>query len=265
MATLHIVKNLEKYGLDTLSLEEPLSHEIIEVNRQVHLKDIAKSIDMPLKDLQALNPELRYDILPPELYPLKVTPSKGETLLAQLDTIQLSSPPQRAYVWHKVRSGENMSIIARRYRTSVSSIMRANGLRRSHFIMAGKRLKIPMKGYVTRNVAASSTAQDHPTFNYRVRRGDSLWILAKRYGTTTKTIQDLNRLGSTRLYIGQVLKVPDRNAVSAAGTSGTYYVKQGDSPFSIAKQYQMSLNRLLKLNNLTSKSKIYPGQQLTVE
>jgi membrane-bound lytic murein transglycosylase D len=262
MATLHIVKNPAKYGLDTTSLTPQLAHETIEVNRQVHLKDIAKTIDMTYSDLKNLNPELRYNILPPEPYPLKVAPGKEKILLSKIDTISLSTPPQLAYVWHKVRSGETLSTIARRYRTSVRSIMNANGLRRSHYIMAGKKLKIPRRGYSIMTASSASASKDTPTFRYRVRRGDSLWVLAKRYGTTTKTIQNLNHLSSTRLYIGQKLNLPDRNSASGAGI---YHVRKGDNPAAIARQHNMSLTRLLQLNNLTTYSKIYPGQQLAVE
>jgi membrane-bound lytic murein transglycosylase D len=260
MATLHIVKNPAKYGLDTTSLAPQLAHETIEINRQVHLKDIAKTIDMAYSDLKELNPELRYNILPPEPYPLKVVPGKKELLLSKIDTISLSTPPQLAYVWHKVRSGETLSTIARRYRTSVRSIMNVNGLHRSHYIVAGKKLKIPRRGYTTMTASSAGTSKDTPTFRYRVRSGDSLWILAKRYGTTTKTIQTLNHLSSTRLYIGQKLDLPDRNIASSI-----YHVRKGDNPAAIARQHNMSLTRLLQLNNLTTYSKIYPGQQLAVE
>jgi membrane-bound lytic murein transglycosylase D len=249
--------------LDTSSLEPQLVHETIEVNRQVHLRDLAHAIDIPYFDLKELNPELRYDILPPEPYPFKVAPGKEDLLLSKVDTISISTPPQQAYIWHKVRLGETMSTIARRYRTSVSSIMRTNGLRRSHYIMAGKKLKIPRKGYTTLAVSSSNTSKNTSTLRYRVRRGDSLWILAKRYGITTKTIQTLNNLSSTRLYIGQILSIPDVKIASTNG--GVYYVKRGDNPTAIARRYNMSLSRLLKLNNLTTYSKIYPGQPLTVE
>jgi membrane-bound lytic murein transglycosylase D len=264
MATLHIVKNPDKYGLDTTALAPELTHETIEVNRQAHLKDIARVIDMSYTDLKELNPELRYDILPPEPYPLKVASGQEEILLSKIDTISISNPPQQAYVWHKVRSGETLSTIARRYRTSVSSIMRANGMRRSHYIVAGKKLKIPRKGYTVMTASSANTSKNMPTFRYRVRSGDSLWILAKRYGTTTKTIQNLNNLSSTRLYIGQTLNLPDRNTASS-GNGSTYYVRKGDNPAAIARRHNMSLTRLLQLNNLTTYSKIYPGQQLTVE
>lgn len=267
IATLHISKNPQKYGLDPVKQAEPLPHEIIEVNRQIHLKDLAQTIGMPLADLKELNPELRYDILPPERYALKITPGRGEMLLAQLDTIPLSNPPQRAFVWHKVKPGENITTIARKYRTSVSNIMQANGIRRSHYIMAGKTLKIPQQGYVMANSIPTPAAKEIPIIKYRVKRGDSLWILAKRYDTTTKNIQDINKLSTTRLVIGQTLNVPEKSDANASveNSKSTYYVKSGDNATAIAKRHQMSLSRLLQLNNLTSASKIYPGQQLLID
>jgi membrane-bound lytic murein transglycosylase D len=100
-----------------------------------------------------------------------------------------------------------------------------------------------------------------------VKSGDSLWIIAKRYGTTTQQIQKANRLSTTRLSINQVLKVPSQENASAQPTkgSGNYYVQRGDSPYIIARKYNMSLNQFLKINDLTPRSTIYPGQSVRIE
>ncbi len=100
------------------------------------------------KALRDLNPELRYRILPGDNYRLRIPPGNSDMLMAEIDQIPVSHPPQRAYVYHRVRNGETLSVIARKYRTSVKSIMRANNLRRSNYIVAGKRLKIPQRGYM---------------------------------------------------------------------------------------------------------------------
>jgi membrane-bound lytic murein transglycosylase D len=99
-----------------------------------------------------------------------------------------------------------------------------------------------------------------------VRSGDSLWIIAKRYGTTTKKIQELNNLSTTHLYIGQVLKIPGYKSEKAATQNlKIYRVKHGDTPFQIAQLYKMPLERFLHINRLTPKSNIFPGQKLFVE
>jgi len=264
LATLHIVKNLEKYGLDSIKIDSPYEYKTVSVSKQAHLNDIAKNIGISKKILKELNPELRYDILPSDQYSLRVPPGKREELLAKLNDIPVCSPPIRTrIIYHKIRSGESLSTIARRYRTSVKRIMRANNLRKSNFIVAGKKLKIPQKGTV---YWARKPAYAH-TSKYVVKRGDSLWIIARRFDTTTKKLQKLNNLLNTNLHIGQILKIPGQkeSPAPAKGSLRTYLVKRGDSPFRIAKEHNMPLERFLRTNNLTPRSKIYPGQKVSVE
>ena len=266
MATLHIVKNLEKYGLDSVSVDKPLEYETITVSKQVHLRNIAKTIGVTEQTLIKLNPELRYRILPQDKYPLRVPPDKGHIVLAKLDKIPVSHPPQRAYVYHRIRPGESLSTISRRYRCSVRSIMRANNLRRSSFIVAGKKLKIPRKGTIVYRSKKYNGIKYKNASSHVVKRGDSLWIIAKRYGTTTKKIQGLNNLSTANLHIGQVLKIREgKNDKPSGEYLKTYRVKPGDSPFQIAQLHKMPLERFMRINRLTPRNKIYPGQRLYVE
>jgi membrane-bound lytic murein transglycosylase D len=266
MATLHIVKNLEKYGLDSVPVDKPFEYETIIVSKQVHLRNIAKTIGVTEETLIKLNPELRYRILPQDKYPLRVPPDTGQIVLAKLDEIPVSHPPQRAYVYHRIRPGESLSTISRRYRCSVRSIMRANNLRRSSFIVAGKKLKIPRKGTIVYRSKEYNEIKYKNASSHVVKSGDSLWIIAKRYGTTTKKIQELNNLSTANLHIGQVLKIRERKDDKPSGEYlKTYLVKPGDSPFQIAQIHKMPLERFMRINRLTPRNKIYPGQRLYVE
>jgi membrane-bound lytic murein transglycosylase D len=267
LATIHIIKNSESYGIDAIATDKPLDYEIVEVNRQVQITDIAKKINVSGKRLKELNPELRYNILPPEKYALKVPPAKADLLLAAIDTIPISYPPRPAYVVHRVRRGETLSGIAQRYRTSVGRIMRANNIRKSSYIVAGKKLKIPQRGTVITRADTSVKVSTGSTFVHTVRSGDSLWNLAKRYGTTTKKIQNLNGMHTTKLFIGQKLTIPEYRIVqsSAKTAKNQYLVRRGDSPYKIATRHNMSLANFLRINDLTPRSKIYPGQLLLVE
>ena len=268
LATLHIINNLEQYGMEQIAVDPPLVYETVIVDKQVHLKNVAKSIGVHERVLKELNPELRYKILPGNKYNLKVPSGTGELLLANIDQIPVSHPPRRAYVYHRVRPGETLSVISRKYRTSVGSIMRANNLRRSNYIVAGKLLKIPQRGYISYKSKAPKKTNDGRRVTHIVRKGDSLYIIAKQYGTTTKRIQELNNLSTTNLYKGQVLTIfpgPGQHKSPLVAGLPTYKVRPGDSPFIIAKRHNMPLERFLQLNQLYPGSKIYPGQRLYID
>jgi len=267
LATLHILNNPEDYGLDQVSVDPPLEYETVIVNKQVHLKNVAKSLGLDSKVLKELNPELRYQIVPGEKYGLKIPPGKSQILLARIDQIPVSHPPQRAYVYHRVRHGESLSVIARKYRTSVAKIMRANNMRKSNYIVAGKRIKVPQRGYMAQKSQIIRKPKNGEALTHRVRKGDSLYIIAKLYGTTTKKIQDLNNLKTTILHKGQVLTIFPGKSTPPPAVDGlaTYEVRAGDSPFQIAKRHKMPLDRFLSLNRLYPGSKIFPGQRVYIE
>lgn len=96
---------------------------------------------------------------------------------------------------HIVRKGENLSLIARKYGMSVSQIKKANGMRSSR-IYAGQKLKVSSR-------TPASIAK------YKVRRGDNLTKIARRFGVSIPIIKQHNRLSSNMVYLGQVLKIPN--------------------------------------------------------
>ena len=97
--------------------------------------------------LAALNPELRRQATPKRAYDLRVPAGREEALLAQVGTLpEWTPPPAPRHATHRVRSGETLSVIARRYGTSVSAIMRANGLSSANRLRVGQRLNIPGRG-----------------------------------------------------------------------------------------------------------------------
>lgn len=101
-------------------------------------------------------------------------------------------PGENEYV---VKSGDSLWLIAKRFNTTVDAIKALNNLT-SDVIYVGQILKIPSQ---------TST----PTFSYTVRSGDTLWLLARRFGTTIDEIKALNNLTSDTLNIGQVLLIPE--------------------------------------------------------
>ena len=262
LATLHVVNNLDKYGMDSAQPVAPTQYETVEVSKRVHLKKIAQAINVPYSDLVELNPELRHKILPPGSYQLHLPEGKKETLLAQIKNIPATLPPQKKFIYHRVRRGEALSTIARKYRTRVSTIARANNIYRYNHIKAGKLLKIPLspsKAKAATAVTYRKTASGPAS--HTVCRGESLWLIAQKYGTTITAIEQANNLQSSMIDVGQTLKIPGEKK----GNHKTYQVKKGDSPFIIASRHKMALEQFLKLNNFNPSSKIYPGQTVYVK
>ncbi len=264
LATLHIIQNLDTYGITVDNPLQPIAYQTFEVKKQMRLTDIAKEISVPADELRALNPELRHDILPPETYRLKIPESKSDLFLAKLDSINAVHSTPQLVGYHKIRRGETLSSIATRYGTSVNVIAHANNISRTHRIIAGNVIKVPSSGTVSQGGSTSAAASSEQTpVRYKVKKGDSLWVIARNFSTTTKEIMRANNLSNATLHVGQVLTVTPSKKSSAA--PAYYHVKSGDSPFLIAKKHNMSLNRLLSLNRLSKTCKIFPGQKLVVE
>lgn len=105
-----------------------------------------------------------------------------------------STPDPGNVINYTVKSGDTLWLLANRYGTTVDAIKRLNGLT-SDILQIGQVLRIPV-------------SQTQQYITYTVRSGDTLWLLAKRYGTTVDVIKKMNGLTSDNLSIGQVLRIP---------------------------------------------------------
>jgi len=260
IAAMLIINDPEKYGLNLPSPEPPLRYENITINRPVKLSTLSKNLGLEAKALSSLNPDLRHDGTPNYEYSLKIPVGMGQRVLEIANSLPRWIPPEATYIVHYVRRGETLSGIAKRYRTSVSAIARLNRLRRVHLIRSGQRLKIPVTSRRYRTSPALRTEKIGEKITYTVKRGDSLYLLAHAFNTTVQRIKELNNLRSNVLYVGQKLVIHSGKPEGAV----IYIVKTGDSPFHIAKKFSMNLQSLLRLNGISTRSKIYPGQELWV-
>jgi membrane-bound lytic murein transglycosylase D len=275
LAVLHIVNDPKAYGITLPPLDPGIQVEEVVVNKQMQLKTVAGAIQVDEDLLEELNAELRLNMTPDSPYPLKVPAGKGEALLAQVDDLPAYCPPAgtafaSGYIMHKVRKGETISSISRKYRTTPEAIADINGLRKNERLAAGSKIKVPAK---TRSVPAKGTkaspqvaAKDEKPVKYVVRKGDSIWKIANQNATTVKEIQTFNRLKGQNLHAGQVLLIPPSPAaVCAIVSTRNYTVKGGETPYLIAKKYDMDLGEFLKINNLTPHSTIFVGQTVLVK
>ena len=152
---------------------------------------------------------------------------------------------------YTVKSGDSLWKIANTFGVTVDDIISANDLT-STALQIGQQLLIPG----TSGGTPTPPPIDNTT-NYTVQRGDSLWLIANKYGTTVDEIRRLNNLTSNNLSIGQVLKIPTTN------NNQQYYVKSGDSLWTIANRYNTTVDQIKRLNNLTSNN-LSIGQQLLI-
>jgi len=260
IASLLIINNPEKYGFNLPPPDPPLQYETITINRPLKLSTLSAKLSLDAKELGSLNPELRHDATPDFTYSLKVPVGYGDKILLAINSLPRWVPPEATYFLHYVRRGETVSQIARRYRTSVSAIARLNGLRRVNLIRPGQRLKIPGSARKSSSYTPPRTLKIGENTTYSVKRGDSLYLIARYFNTTIQKIKRDNNLKSNLLKVGQKLVIRSGKPQGAT----IYKVKRGDSPFEIAKKFSMNLQNLLNLNGLSSRSKIYPGQELWV-
>lgn len=260
IAALLIINNPEKYGFNLPQSYPPEKYETVAIDRPIKLSNLSTTLGLKEDELASLNPELRYDATPDQEYLLKVPLGYGQEVPAAIDSVSRWIPPQATYTLHYVRRGETLSVIAQRYRTTVSAIARLNGLRGVHLIRPGQRLKIPVSGQYYASPEPLELAVEGEKLLYVVRRGDNLYRIARSFNTTVQRIKALNNLQSDLLHVGQKLVIHSGKPEGAI----LYSVERGDTPFEIAKKFGMDLNYFLSLNGLSVRSKIYPGQKLWV-
>jgi membrane-bound lytic murein transglycosylase D len=228
LATLHIVKNPKKYGMNLPEpYAKPIAYETVKTQKSMKLFDIACQIGISTDTLVMLNPELRHQMTPDRPYELKIPQGMGQQYALVADQIKESRPPappererKTRVVKYKVKSGDTLASISKKFGTSSKSLLSANGLKSEAQVTEGKILKIPVKQQEKGTQVASGkkgkskkTAAAEPTvIKYTVKKGDTLTQIAKRYSTTTAEIMKLNHLQGGQLKSGQVLKIKNPNA-----------------------------------------------------
>ena len=154
---------------------------------------------------------------------------------------------------YTVKSGDTLYGISNQYGVSVMDIMKVNNLNNTNLVI-GQVLTIP---------TTSGTNPD-TTFTYTVKKGDSLYSIANQYGTNINTLISLNNLKSNNLSIGQKLLVPEKyNSQTTLPNYTNYTVKKGDSLYSIAKSFNVSIDTIIKDNSLNSNN-LSIGQNLKI-
>ena len=170
----------------------------------------------------------------------------GEVL--RIPTKEIYEGEENVYI---VKKGDTLYSVAMANNTTVDELKKANNLT-SNILSTGQLLKIPSALL--------------PESTYIVKKGDSLYSIANKYNTTIDELKRINNLTSNILSIGQVLKLPSDKVSDIEKEENTisYTVQKGDSLYSIAKKFGITVDEIKSLNNLTSNN-LAIGEQLMIK
>lgn len=240
--------------------------------------------------------EAIYERRPPH-YHVAVFPQPYASYVASVtgnerivDQVAEGDPEVRVeWVGHRVSRGENLIAIASRYGTTVSRIRSENGLRGSR-ILVGQELRIPVYREVPTSatqvaraettedagpaeagpsdgeqaspkVAGDEAAEQTPAI-HRVRRGETLWAIARAYGVSQDELRRANGIGGSRILVGEELEIPGMSPTGDAYRVIQHQVARGESLWSIARRHGTTVDDIRRHNGIGNQ--IRAGQLLEI-
>lgn len=245
LAAMIIARDYKRYGFRTPQGESMPDLDAVEVASPVRLSAIAQVTGLDQEFLQAANPHLLKGHTPinHRTYEVWVPANKVSSIQAQRADIArhvfrsnvrlaMAANDESGTSIHVVKRGENLSLIARKYGSSVSQLIKANGLPRSGRVHKGQRLRVNgeavARGPVreegsdvgrAREILASSknipgstasrklASPSSKKVTHKVKRGENLNLISRKYGVSIADIRNKNRLRRDTLHVGQVLRV----------------------------------------------------------
>lgn len=235
LAAVIIAKNPVQYGFDPIDTSPAPGVETVMVPPAVDLRRVAEWAGVAVDDIQQLNPELRRWTTPIRgaSYTLTVPSGTGDVIRERL--LATNANELNALQWHVVKRGETMATIARKLGVSRIDLAEANYLRATARVAAGQKLlipRMPSAALLARARADVSTVTDDapdavpavfeepaneesPRLVHRVKAGETLFSIARKYQTTVEALRLANSLRTTTLKVGARLIVQGSRAVAA--------------------------------------------------
>jgi membrane-bound lytic murein transglycosylase D len=291
LAAMHVVKNAEKYGFVIPKKKHRLFDltELRPIKKNVPLSTIAKRLNVDVAFLKKLNPELRRNSTPRHFagtYYLRIPQSKYGHILPEAtpEAVAFNRPESKREInrrtafiektissdketleteirpnFHRVRAGDTLFSIARKYHTTPRELAKINNLKSWKIrVIKGQRIKLSQEDeqkVATRTTGPKIKVTNKPIV-YTIRRGDNLTDLAKLFDIKLSKIKKVNKLKRGTVLVGQDIVLPDTK-------KGIYIVRKGDHLTKVARDLKQPVEALVKLNQLKKKA-IYPGQKIIV-
>jgi len=278
IASTILAKNRKKYGFENIPSLKPLYYDVVTVDGALDLRHLAKHFAIRINILRTLNPALRHDITPPNrTWKLRVPRGSGTKVAKWL---KVTPEAQKfTYIKYKVRSGDSLWKIAKNFKTTISVIKDFNRINNAKVLRLGQTLLIPKlrgneqiaqstpkrKTRSSKKTKHSAAPKRSSAAQYTVRKGDTLWQIANRHGTTVAKIKRLNNKTSDNLDIGERLIIKASSKSTQATVKLTQItVKPGDTLWRIARRHRVTIAQLKDWNKIKDADRLSVGQVLKV-
>jgi len=281
LALKELFANPEKYQLDLLHVEDDHQYEIVELDSQIDLALAADLAGITTEQLYQMNPAFNRWATAPK-GPHRLLLPKENTQQFKENLAKLPKSKRINWVRYKIKNGDTLSQIARKYRTSTALIKNVNKIKKSN-IRAGKYLLIPTSTKSIQQYSLSknsrqskiqNTARSGTKLTHTVKSGDSFWSISRKYNVNSRSVAKWNGMAPIdTLRIGQKLVIWKKTKakvqrVSLVGNSGPqqkmhalrYTVRKGDSLSRIADKFNLRVTDIKKWNKVGKY--IQPGQKL---
>ena len=268
MAAIFISKNPEKYGF-TPNPYPDLEWDVKEIDKSVSFKQISECSNVTVKDLKFYNPELKQGLIPPlkenETYQFRLPKTASSDFDSLFALIEVTKEQIFNVKSHKVKYGENLSLIAKKYQVPMKDIISYNKIINPDRIKPKTYLQIP----INYEQYLEEEANKRKKIYHTVKTGDTVSEIAEMYKTSVKNIKKWNGLRSDVIRLGQKLEIWVKSSnyksySTKKKSSRTYKVKYGDTLSEIAEKYGIGLSQIKKWNNISSSGDIREGQVLKI-
>ncbi len=277
IAAALLAKDPEKYGFVGIEYEEPLQYDKVTVPPGTDLRIIARACEISTEELKELNPELRRWCTPPNVaeYEIKIPFGKKELFLKNFEALR--PVKNSSFRTHRVKRGETLQQIARLHRVDLEPILEMNRLERRSRLSIGMELLIPLPNEKAGSLAVGLSdgkgrLPESGEITYTIKKGDTLWSIANEMGVNIGALSTWNNLHPEgRLRPGDKIKIKMVDHPSSSSPQNIekreilYVVQPGDSLWSIAHRFKVSVSEIRLWNKLDGKDRIYPNDRLKLK